>query len=166
MIGRLAFLLVAILAVPVAAADRSIQSRVRAEIMPAFEAMQAAANVHDVEGHVGYLANDPGLIFVINGRRIIGWQAVLEQQRKWWPDGRIPEGSGREPPYRLTAGPDFVVIDSNSALLSFILDAPKIDSAGKRLNRTLAVSQLWQRRPEGWRATYVHESVVEHPPAN
>ena len=149
-----------------AAAPTDLSERVRAEIMPSFEAMQAAANVHDAEAHVAFLANTPDLIFVINGRRIIGWEAVLEQQRKWWPDGKIPAGSGREPPYRLTAGPDFVVIDSNSALLSFILDAPKIDSAGKRLDRTLAISQLWQRRPEGWRATYVHESVAEHPPAN
>lgn len=149
-----------------AAAPADLSERVRAEVMPAFEAMQAAANIHDAEGHVAFIANDPRLIFVINGRRIIGWQAVLEQQRKWWPDGKIPAGSGREAPYRLVAGPDFIVIDADTALLSFVLDAPKTDAAGKRLDRTLAISQLWQRRPEGWRATYVHESVAEHAPAN
>lgn len=153
-------------AVPAVAADSATVSRVRAEVMPAFEAMQAAANVHDAEAHVGFIAKDPGLILVVNGRRIIGWDAVLDQQRKWWPEGKIAAGSGREPPYRLIAGPDFIVLDSDTALLSFLLDAPKTDPAGKRIDRTLAISQLWQRRPEGWRATYIHESAAEHPPAN
>ena len=153
-------------AVPAVAAGSAVEDRVRAEIMPAFEAMQAAANVHDAEAHVAFIANDPALIFVINGRRIIGWDAVLEQQRKWWPEGRIPAGSGKEIPYRLVAGPDFMVLDSRSALLSFVLDAPKTDAAGVRIDRTLAISQLWQKRPEGWRVTYVHESVAERPPAN
>jgi hypothetical protein len=91
---------------------------------------------------------------------------VLEQQRKWWPDGRIPAGSGKEIPYRLVAGPDFIVLNPNSALLSFVLDAPKTNAAGGRIDRALAISQLWQKRPEGWRVTYVHESVAESPPVD
>ena len=146
-----------------AAAQPDLSERVRAEIMPSFEAMQAAANAHDVEGHVGFLANEPDLIFVINYRRIIGWQSVLEQQRKWWPNGRIDPASGAEPPYTLTAGPDFFVLGPDAALLSFMLDAPKTNDAGKRIERVLAISQLWQRRPEGWRVTYVHESVGKKP---
>ena len=147
-----------------AAASPEMSERVRTEIMPSFEAMQAAANVHDVDGHVRFLANEPDLIFVINDRRIIGWQSVLEQQRKWWPNGRIDPANGAERPYTLVTGPDFVVLAPDAALLSFVLDAPKMNDAGKRVERVLAISQLWQKRPEGWRVTYVHESVGVKPP--
>ena len=36
--------------------------RVRAEIMPSFNAMQAAANVHDADAHLAFIARDPDLI--------------------------------------------------------------------------------------------------------
>jgi hypothetical protein len=156
--------LATILAVPAAAAD-TLESRVRAEIMPSFEAMQAAANVHDADAHVAFFAKDPKLIFVAGARRIIGWHAVLDQQREWWPEGRIRPGSGIEVPYKLTAGPDFIVLDPRSALISFMLDAPKTNADGTRVGRMIGVSQLWQKRPEGWRVIYAHESVVVKQPA-
>ena len=158
-----------LLAVPAAARAEgdgtSSDSKVRAEIMPSFEAMQAAANVHDTDAHVAFIAKDPQLIFVIGDRRIIGWQAVLDQQRKWWPGGRIDPRTEAEIPYKLAAGPDFVVLGPESALLSFMLDAPKTNADGTRIDRMLAITQLWQKRPEGWRVIYVHESVTEKPSA-
>jgi hypothetical protein len=60
----------------------------RAEIAPLFEAMQAAANEHDAEGHVSFDARDPTLLFVINDEAIVGWDALLEKQRQWWQDGK------------------------------------------------------------------------------
>jgi len=138
------------------AAPLSMSQRVRAEIMPSFEAMQAAANVHDADAHVAFFARDPNVIFVAGDHRIVGWRAILDQQRKWWPDGRIRAGG--EPPYKLVEGPDFIVLDPRAALLSFILDAPKTNPDGTRIDRTLAVSQLWRKRPEGWRVIYAHES--------
>lgn len=158
--------LAATIAAPAGVANDRLENQVRAEIMPSFEAMQAAANVHDADAHVGYFARDPNLIFMINGRRIVGWEAVLDQQRKWWPNGRIVPGSGTEVPYRLTAGPDFIVLGPGSALVSFMLDAPKTDQTGTRINRTLAISHLWQKRPEGWRVTYAQESVSVNSPAD
>ena len=150
------------LAVPATAgADNSLQNKVRAEIMPSFEAMQAAADVHDADAHIAFLANDPNLIFVINGRRIIGWKTVLDQQRKHWPE-RIPAWSGTGIPYG-RVGPDFIVLGPDSALLSFVLVYPKTDAAGRRIDRTLAISHLWRKRPEGWRVIYVHESIAEKP---
>jgi ketosteroid isomerase-like protein len=147
--------------VPAAAADsRATESRVRAEIMPAFEAMQAAANIHDADAHVAYFAKDPKVVFLAGDLRIVGWQAILDQQRKWWPGGRIAPGGGIETPYTLTAGPDFIVLDPRAALLSFMLDAPKTNPDGTHVDRTIGVSQLWQKRPEGWRVIYAHESVV------
>lgn len=158
--------LVALVSVPAIAADSSsLESRVRAEIMPSFKAMQAAANLHDADAHVAFFAKDPKLIFMVGDKRIIGWQAVLDQQRKWWPGGRIRPGSGAEIPYKLTAGPDIIVLDPQSALLSFMLDAPTTNAAGARVDRTLAISQLWQKRPEGWRVIYAQESATVKPPA-
>ena len=140
------------------AATQSLRAQLRAEIMPSFEAMETAANVHDADAHVAFFAKDPTIIFVAGDRRIVGWQAILDQQRKWWPEGRIKAGGA--PAYKLIAGPDFIVLDRNAALLSFILDAPKTNPDGTRVDRTLGVSQLWQRRPEGWRVIYAHESVT------
>ena len=154
--------LATILAVP-AAAD-TLEGKVRAEIMPSFEAMQAAANVHDADAHVGFFAKDPKVLFVAGDHRIVGWQAILDQQRKWWPNGRIRPGSSTEVPYKVTAGPDLIVLDPRSALLSFMLDAPKTNPDGTRVDRTIGVSQLWQKRREGWRVIYAHESVVVKQP--
>jgi ketosteroid isomerase-like protein len=145
------------------AAPAPVADQVRAEIMPDFEAMEAAANVHDADAHLAYFANDPSTVFLAGDHRIVGWQAILDQQRKWWPGGRIKAGS--ETPYTLTAAPDFIVLDPKAALLSFILDAPKTNPDEKRIERTIGVTQLWRKRPEGWRVVYAHESVtVKSPP--
>jgi ketosteroid isomerase-like protein len=144
------------------AAPGSVTERVRAEIMPSFEAMQAAANIHDADAHVAFFAKDPTIIFLAGDKRIFGWKAILDQQRKWWPGGRT-KGDG-EPPYKLIAGPDFVVLDAHAALLSFVLDAPKTNPDGTRVERTLGVSQLWEKRPEGWRVIYAHESPTAKTP--
>ncbi|MDP1817564.1 MAG: hypothetical protein Q8K92_24100 [Leadbetterella sp.] len=63
-------------------------SSARAEILPLFEAMEAAANAHDAEKHVSFYAKEPTLLFVINDRKIKGWDALLEQQRQWWQNGK------------------------------------------------------------------------------
>lgn len=152
--------LAAAVATPATSASSStVESRVRAEIMPAFERMQAAANRHDADAHVAYFARDPRLIFLVGDRRIVGWKALLEQQRKWWPEGRIDPQTGQLP-YKLIEGPDVIVLDARSALLSFMLDAPKANADGKTVDRTLAVSQLWQKRPEGWRVIYAQEAAT------
>ena len=145
---------------PVAAKGDDLENRVRAEILPSFRAMQAAANIHDAAAHVAFYAKDPKLLFVIGDRRIVGWHALLEQQRKWWPEGRMPPESGANAPYRLIAGPNIIVLDARAALLSFTLDAPKADAKGEIVDRTLAISQLWQKRPEGWRITYAQEAAT------
>jgi len=156
-----ALALSAFVAVPVVAAKGdALENRVRAEILLSFKAMQAAANIHDADAHVAFYAKDPNLLFVVGDRRIVGWQALLDQQRKWWPEGRTRSDSGAKAPYRLIAGPNIIVLDPRAALLSFTLEAPKADAKGAIVDRTLAISQLWQKRPEGWRIIYAQEAAT------
>jgi hypothetical protein len=134
------------------------KAQVRAEIMPLFEAMQAAANVHDAEAHLAYFIRSPDLTFVVNGRQIRGRDNLLDQQKRWWPGGRIPPTDQASPPYRLLEGPAFEPFGPRLAMVTFVLDARRL-YPDRVTRRPLAVSQLWQKRPEGWRIVYAHESA-------
>ena len=140
------------------AASAFEEARVRAEIMPLFEAMQAAANVHDAEAHLAYFIRGPELIFVVNGRQIRGWSNLLEQQKEWWPAGKIAPTSETDQPYRLAEGPAFQVLGQRHAIVTFVLDTRRA-YPGRVMRRPLAVSQVWEKRPDGWKIVYAHESA-------
>lgn len=133
------------------------QERVRSEIMPQFTAMEAAANVHDAQAHLAFYAHSPQLIFVANGAEIDGWDNLLAQQKKWWPDGKIARVDAAHEPYRLIRPPKFSVFGPRLAMLTFVLDARRV-YPDKVMRRPLAISQLWQKLPNGWKVVYAHES--------
>jgi len=139
-------------------ATGSDEERVRAEIMPLFTAMQDAANVHDAEAHLAYFIRDPALTFVVNGVTIRGWDNLLTQQRNWWPGGRIAPTDEARQPYRLVEGPSFQLLGPRLAMVTFILDARRVHP-DRVMRRPLAISQLWEKRAEGWRIVYAHESL-------
>lgn len=142
----------------------SDRNRVVAEIMPLFTAMQDAANAHDAEAHLACYMRSPALTFVVNGTVIRGWDALLAQQRKWWPGGRIAPTDAAHQPYRLVAGPDFVV-GPGLAMVTFVVDARRVRPEGTTL-RPLAISQLWRKRAEGWRIVHAHESLGPERPGD
>jgi ketosteroid isomerase-like protein len=164
-VNRLLLMLIAALAslaacaTPVRmAANDTDEARVRAEIMPLFTEMQAAANVHDAEAHLRYFIHDPALTFVVNGATIQGWDNLLAQQRNWWPGGRIAATDEAHQPYRLVEGPSFQLLGPRFAMLTFVLDARRVHP-DRVMRRPLAISQLWEKRAEGWRIVYAHESL-------
>jgi hypothetical protein len=150
--------LAACAALPAVAADATGEARVRAGIMPLFTAMQAAANVHDAEAHLAYFVRDPDLTFVANGAEIHGWDSLLAQQKKWWPGGKIAPTDEAHQPYRLAEGPSFQLFGPRLAMLTFVLDARRV-YPDRVMRRPIAVSQLWEKRPEGWKIVYAHESL-------
>lgn len=147
------------------AATAAEQARVSAEIMPLFKGMEAAANVHDTDAHLAYYMRSPSLIFVANGTVIHGWDNLIVQQRKWWPGGKITLPPGARQPYRLIEGPVVQPLGPRLAMLTFVLDATRT-WPDRVTHRSLAISQLWQKRADGWKIIYAHESSGPEQPSN
>jgi ketosteroid isomerase-like protein len=129
-------------------------SKARAEILPSFKAMVAAANEHNSEKHLSFYAKVPTLLFVINDQEIKGWDALLKQQRKWWHNGKL------DVKYKLIGKPDFRMFASGLVMVTFFLTSHRTLSGGHTSNSKFGISDLWQKRPEGWRIIYAHESMV------
>jgi ketosteroid isomerase-like protein len=126
----------------------------RAEILPLFEAMQAAANAHDAEKHVSFYAREPSLLFVINDEAIVGYDALLAKQREWWQGGKTDVA------YTLIGKPDFRMPARGLVMVTYFLTSRRTMPDGKTRNTGFGISALWQQRPEGWRIIYAHESTV------
>lgn len=129
----------------------------RAEILPLLEAMQAAANEHDVDGHVSFYVRDPVLLFVINDQAIVGWDALRERQRQWWQDGKT------DVTYRWVGRPDFRMPAPGLVMVTYFMASHRTLPDGAVRETRFGVSALWQRRREGWRIIHAHESTVNPP---
>ena len=129
-------------------------AKARAEILPLFEAMEAAANAHDAEKHVSFYAHDATLRFVINADEIVGYDALLAKQRQWWNDGKT------DVRYTLVGEPEFTMPARGLVMVTYFLTATRTQPDGTTRNSRFGISQLWQQRPEGWRIIHAHESMV------
>jgi ketosteroid isomerase-like protein len=117
----------------------------RTEILPLFEAMQAAANARDAEAHVSFYAREPSLLFVINDRVIVGYDALLAEQRQWWDDGKS------DVVYNLVGEPEFRMPAPGLVMVTYFLTSRRTMTDGKTRHSIFGISALWQKRPEGWR---------------
>ena len=129
-------------------------ARAKAEILPLFEAMQAAANARDAEKHLSYYAQGPDLLFVINDRAIVGYDALLKQQREWWQNGKS------DVTYTVVGEPQFRMPAPGLVVTTYFLTSRRTLADGSTRHTRFGISALWQRRPEGWRIIYAHESTV------
>lgn len=149
--------LVLTLLIPAAAAAQSADdlASARAEITPLFAEMQAAANAHDTDRHLSFYAREQSLLFIINDQRIIGWEALRDKQRQWWNDGKtdVIYTQVGQPEYRMP-GPGLV-------MLTHFLTSHRSLPSGEMRVTGFGISALWQKRPEGWRIIYAHESTVQ-----
>ncbi len=132
----------------------------RAEITPLFERMQTTANAHDADGHLAAYARDSTLLFVINDRAIRGFAALLEQQREWW------KGGTSDVVYRLAGDPEFRMLAPGLVLQTYFLSSHRTLADGTTRDGRLAVTDVWAKRPEGWRIIYAHESSGPAPSAS
>ena len=115
----------------------------RAEILPLLEVMLAAANAHDAEKHVSFYAREPSLLFVINDQAIVGYDALLAQQRQWWQSGKT------DVKYNLVGAPDFRMPAPGLVMVTYFLTARRTMPDGKTRDARFGISALWQKRPEG-----------------
>ncbi len=142
---------------PLAAVGRQPEddlAKARSEILPLFEAMQAAANAHDAEKHVACYVRDATLRFVVNADEIVGYDALLAKQRQWWKNGKS------DVRYSLVGEPEFMMPAPGLVMMTYFLTSARTDADGTTRNTRFGISSLWQRRPEGWRIIYAHESTV------
>ncbi|HET7622091.1 MAG TPA: molybdopterin-dependent oxidoreductase [Gemmatimonadaceae bacterium] len=131
----------------------------RAEITPLFERMQTTANAHDADGHLAAYAHDSALVFIINDQAIHGFAALLEQQRAWWKNGTS------DVVYRLDGDPEYRMPAPGLVVETYFLKARRTLADGTVREGRLAVTDIWKKRPEGWRIIYAHESSGSAPSA-
>lgn len=125
-----------------------------AEVAPLLAEMGAAANSHDVERHVGFYAHDVSVIFIFNGEAIIGWESIRDKQREVWRNGKS------DVVYTVQGQPDFREPAPGLVLTTMFMKSRRTMPSGEVSTGDFAVSSLWQRRPEGWRVIYCHESTT------
>lgn len=151
----LTFILILVTSITALAQVRSDDlAAARKEILPLFEAMQAAANAHDAEQHISFYAREPSLLFVINDEAIVGYDALLAKQREWWQNGKT------DVVYKLVGEPDFRMTAPGLVMVTYFLTSRRTLPDGKTRNTKFGISALWQKRPEGWRIIHAHESTV------
>jgi ketosteroid isomerase-like protein len=124
-------------------------------VTPILAEMEASANAHDTDRHMAAYARSPSLVFVFNGEVVPGWDALRQQQLKWW-DGGKAKGS-----YAYVGTPLFESIGDDAGITTFLIAARREMEDGTVVERTLAHSALWRRLAEGWRIIYAHESSTK-----
>ncbi len=153
----LAFLsaLSVVTASPLLAADEpAAAERARAEVAKSLADMGAAANAHDVERHVGFYAHDPEVTLIFNGVPIVGWEAIRDQQREWWRDGKT------DVVYTMQGKPKYRVLGPTVVITTLLMKSRRTGPGGEASEGAFAVSDVWQKRAEGWRVIYGHESTA------
>jgi len=116
--------------------------------------MGAAANAHDVDRHVGFYAHDASTILIFNGEPIIGWDAIRAKQREWWSDGKT------DVVYTMQGNPEVRVLKSDLAVTTLFMTSRRTGPDGADKEGRFAVSAVWQKRLDGWRVIYSHESTT------
>jgi ketosteroid isomerase-like protein len=125
------------------------------EVTPLMDELFASAIAHDVDRHVALYWRDVGLMFIVNGTIIRGWDAYREMQRKWWDDGRAT-GS-----YEIVGDPAYQALDDDCGLTTLAMHARSKLPDGQIREREIAFTGLWRRGSEGWRIVYAHESTTK-----
>lgn len=124
------------------------------EVAPLLVEMGAAANAHDVERHVGFYAHDGSVVFIFNGEPTIGWQAIHDKQREVWRNGTS------DVIYTMQGKPTFLVPAPGLVVTTIFLKSRRTMPNGQVTDGEFAISSLWQKRAEGWRVIYSHESTT------
>jgi uncharacterized protein (TIGR02246 family) len=144
--------LIGTLAIP--AVDAATAGDPRAEVAAALKGMGDAANAHDVERHVGYYAHIPEVTLIFDGQQLVGWETIRDKQREWWNDGKT------DVVYQLDGPPEVRVLAPNVVVTTLLMKAHRTLANGQAHDGHFAVSSIWQKRNEGWRVVYSHESTT------
>jgi ketosteroid isomerase-like protein len=124
-----------------------------AELTPILDQMEKIANAHDVDAFMNFYEKSPSMVFVFNGSEIHGFDALRADQAKWWQDGKSDATYTRE------AAPEFTVLGPNAAVVTLEESSTRTLPDGAKTRGTVVITEVFDRRPEGWRIVYSHEST-------
>lgn len=124
------------------------------QIQPLLDEQMAAANAHDTDRFLASYLRGPELVFVFNGTIIQGWDALREQQLKWWKNGTS------DVVYRQRGTPVFTVLGPDDAVVISRLASERTMPDGTVSAGEFVVTMIWQKRAEGWRIIHAHESTM------
>lgn len=125
----------------------------QADISPLFTSMLATAAARDAEGHMAAYAKDPALVFIYNDTKLSGYDAVLGMTRQAF-------APGSDLAFQLQGEPQYQLLAPGWVMQTFFLTSTFTSAKGQAMKGRLSVSNLWQKREEGWRIVYTHESNV------
>ena len=124
-------------------------SQTAAEIREAFERYEAALISNDVEALIGFFWRDPRAVRLSSEGGLYGYDEIAAFRQARDP-GDLVRDLGRVE--ILVLGPDLGVATAEY----------RQRSSGRRG----AQSQVWQKRPEGWRIVSAHVSLAAEPPSS
>jgi ketosteroid isomerase-like protein len=109
-----------------------------------------AANAHDTDRFLSGYVHDSTLVFAYNGSVTTGYANVRDLQLKAWAKTDVVY-SQRGPMTFMTLTPNVVVVTDP-------LSGRRTGPDGQPKTSDFIVTMVCQKRPEGWRIVYVHES--------
>jgi ketosteroid isomerase-like protein len=124
------------------------------ELTPILAQMETTANKHDVNAFMEFYERSPSMVFVFNGTEIHGFDLLKTEQAKWWQDGKSDAVYTRE------AAPEFTVLGPDAAVVTLDESSTRTLSDGAKTKGTVMITEVFERRPEGWRIVYSHESTA------
>lgn len=134
-----------------------VSRAVERQITPLMMETTAAANSHDTDRFLSAYLHDSTLVFVFNGEVIVGIDSVRTLQLKWWNDGKSDVTYTQSGPLR------FTVLAPDAAVVTMTMESSRMLANGQKSVSRFAVTDVWQKRPDGWRVVQVHESTASRP---
>jgi ketosteroid isomerase-like protein len=122
------------------------------QILPLLTEQLLAANAHDTDRFLATYAHGPELVFIANGQLIHGWDALHDQQLKWWKNGKS------DVVYAQESRPEVSDLGPETVLVTQQMTAHRTGQDGKPNDSKFVISSIWRKLPVGWRVTYGHES--------
>jgi ketosteroid isomerase-like protein len=124
------------------------------EIAPLFADMLAAANARNTDAFLARYVHDSTLVFVFDGVVTTGFTAVRAGQLQAWKNGTSNVVyTERAPAQYLELSPSIVAVTRQLA-------SHRSDSTGRSVTGNFAVTEIWQKRADGWRVVMAHESTT------
>jgi ketosteroid isomerase-like protein len=87
-----------------------------------------------------------------DGKIIHGFEALREQQIKWWKNGKS------DVVYTEQGKADIISLDKHTALVTQQLASHRTMPDGRPRENKFVVTSIFTKFPAGWRVTYCHES--------
>jgi uncharacterized protein (TIGR02246 family) len=124
------------------------------QLAPLLDSQLVAANAHDTDRFLRSFLHDSSLVQVFDGVVTRGFDQIRALQLRWWQNG------SSDVVYRHLGPPTYLVLTPDVVVVTEPLASQRTGADGKTVSGAFTVTMVWQRRAEGWRVVYQHESLV------